>query len=149
MKTAFTILVIIIAMLACGCTASAPAAMPAAMPVRTTAAAIPGLAGTWTGPMQGYDERTGFTDYPALNISMTVTGQHGRIFSGYFTFRENGTETTSGFAGAIGRDGSTLTIAEQDGGYCAGTIVADDEIELTYMQDGSPYSVAIDSFRQV
>jgi hypothetical protein len=61
----------------------------------------------------------------------------------------NGTETTTGFAGSIGRDGRTLSIAEKDGGYCSGTLLATDEIELTYMQDGSPYSVAIDSFKWV
>ena len=154
MKTVF-VLLLIIALLACGCMGSGERP---ARPVRTHAAmtgipatapaAVPNLTGTWTGPMQGYDEGTGFTDYPTLNISMTVSGQQGRLFAGQFSFRENGTETTSGFAGAIGRDGRTLTIAEKDGGYCSGEILGNNEIELTYVQDGSPYSVAIDSFRR-
>jgi ABC-type transport system substrate-binding protein len=148
MKTVFALVVLIFAVAACGCTATAQQAPPAPDPARATAVAIPGLTGTWTGPMQGYDEGTGFTGYPFLEISMTVTEQHGRIFAGYFTFRENSTETRSGFAGAIGRDGATLAIAEQGGGYCSGTVVGDNEIELVYLQDGSPYSAAIDSFRR-
>jgi hypothetical protein len=110
---------------------------------------LPDLTGTWTGPMQGYDEGTGFSDYPALAVSMNVTEQRGRIFAGEFVFRANGSETRSGFAGAIGRDNRTLSIAEKNGGYCTGEVLAADEIELVYLEDGSPYSVAIDSFRRV
>jgi hypothetical protein len=153
MKIAYTLLVIILAVVACGCTTSAPAAAPSATPVQTlagaTAAAIPDLTGTWTGPMKGYDEGTGFSDYPDLKVTMTVTEQHGRIFAGEFVFGVNGTETKSGFAGAIGRDGRTLSIAEKNGGYCTGEILAADEMELTYMDDSSPYSIAIDSFKRV
>lgn len=153
MKIAYTLLVIILAVVACGCATSAPAAAPSATPVQTlagaTAAAIPNLTGTWTGPMKGYDEGTGFSDYPDLKVTMTVTGQHGRIFAGDFAFATNGTVVTSGFAGTIGRDGRTLSIAEKNGGYCTGGMLSADEMELTYMEDGSPYSIAIDSFRRV
>lgn len=145
MKTAFAILLVIVAMIACGCTGASPAAVPA----EKTAPAIPDLTGTWTGPMQGYDQGTGFSDYPALGVKMTVTEQKGRIFAGQIVFTTNGTGSASGFAGAIGRDGRTLTITEEAGGYCTGEIVAEDEIELVYMEDGSPYSIAIDSFRRV
>lgn len=148
MKTAFTILLLIIAVVACGCTAASPAA-PAAAPAEKTVPYIPNLTGTWTGPMQGYDQGTGFSDYPALDVKMTVTGQKGRVFAGHMVFTVNGTGSRSGFAGAIGRDGRTLSITEEGGGYCTGEVVGEDEIELTYMQDGSPYSIAIDSFRRV
>ena len=145
MNTAHTLLIVFLTVLACGCTAAGPAATPAEAP----APALPDLTGTWTGPMQGYDEGTGFSDYAALAVSMTVTEQRGRIFSGEFVFRANGSETRSGFAGALGRDNRTLSIAEKNGGYCTGQVLAADEIELVYLEDGSPYSVAIDSFRRV
>lgn len=148
MKTALTLLGIILAVLACGCMAAGPAPEPAAPPVQTTAA-IPNLTGTWTGPMLGYDERSGFTDYPFLTVVITIAEQHGRLFAGDILFTVNGTQKKSGIAGAIGRDGRTLTITEQDGGYCTGEVLAPDEIELIYMQDGSPYSIAIDSFRRL
>jgi hypothetical protein len=154
MKTAITILLIIIAVIACGCTGASPAApaaqaVPAAVPAEKTTASIPDLTGTWTGPMQGYDQGTGFSDYPALGVKMNVTEQKGRVFAGHMVFTANGTESSSGFAGAIGRDGRTLSITEEAGGYCTGEIVGDNEIELVYMEDGSPYSLAIDSFRRV
>lgn len=148
MKTVFTILLIVIAVIACGCTAAAPAA-PAAAPAEKTAPSIPDLTGTWTGPMQGYDQGTGFSDYPGLGVLMNITEQQGRVFAGRIAFSTNGTTSVSGFAGVIGRDGRTLSITEEAGGYCSGTIVGDDEIELVYMEDGSPYSVAIDSFKRV
>jgi hypothetical protein len=80
---------------------------------------------------------------------MIVSEQHGRLFAGDFVFTMNGTETKSGFAGAIGRDGRTFTIAEELGGYCTGEVLAADEIELISMEDGSPYSIAIDLFERL
>jgi len=144
MKTAFTIL-LLIAVLASGCTT----ATPAVPPVQTVVTTLPNLTGNWTGPMQGYDEREGFTDHPFLTAVMTISEQHGRVFSGFIVFRSNSTESTDEFAGVIGRDNRTLTIAEHGGGYSSGEVLAPDEIELIYMQDGSPYSISIDSWRRV
>jgi hypothetical protein len=79
MKTAFTLLGLTIAVFVCGCMAAAPA--------QTTAPAVPSLVGTWTGSKQGYDEAGGFTDYPFLKATMTITEQHGRLFSGYILFQ--------------------------------------------------------------
>jgi len=145
MNTAGLLLLLIVAVLAGGC----EAAPPAVPPLQETTPAIPNLTGTWTGPMQGYDQGSGFSDYPDLAVSMVISEQHGRIFAGTFVFTTNGTETVSGFAGAIGRDGRTFTIAEELGGYCTGEVLATDEIGMIYMEDGSPYSIAIDSFRRV
>ena len=139
MKTAFTLLAIVLFVLACGCLATTPAGTPSA---------LPDLIGNWTGPMEGYDEGTGFTDYPYLTIVMVVEEQHGRLFSGHFLLNSNGTEWSIEMAGAIGRDNRTLTITERDGGYCLGEVVAPNEIELTYVQDGSPYSIAIDYLKR-
>jgi len=145
MKTAFTILLLIIAVLASGCTTATPVAPPVQTPVTT----LPHLTGNWTGPMLGFDEREGFTNHPFLTAVMTVSEQHGRVFSGFITFRSNGTESIDEFAGVVGRDNRTLTIAEHGGGYCTGEVLSPDEIELIYMQDGSPYSISIDSFKRV
>ena len=149
MKTAFTILLIVIAVIACGCTAASPAAAPAAGPAEKTVPTLPDLTGTWTGPMQGYDQGTGFSDYADLGVMMNITEQQGRVFAGDIVFTTNGTTSVSGFAGVIGRDGRTLSITEEYGGYCTGEVVGEDEIELIYMQDGPAYSIAIDSFRRV
>ena len=145
MKIAFTILLLVLAVLASGCTTATPSGSPVQTPVTT----LPNLTGNWTGPMKGYDEREGFTDHPYLTAVLTVSEQHGRVFSGFITFRSNSTESTDEFAGVIGRDNRTLTIAEHGGGYCTGEVLSPDEIELIYMQDGSPYSISIDSFKRV
>ena len=145
MKIAFFILLLLLAVLASGCTT----AIPAAAPVQTPVSTLPNLTGNWTGPMQGYDEREGFTDHPYLTAVLTVSEQQGRVFSGFITFTSNSTVSTDNIAGVIGRDNRTLTIAEREGGYCTGEVLSPDEIELIYMQDGSPYSISIDSFKRV
>ncbi len=140
MKVAFTFLALVLAVLAGGCVASSPA---------STTPALPDLVGTWTGPMIGYDEGSGFSDYPNLTLAMEIEEQRGRLFAGHFLLNSDGREWSIGFAGVVGRDNRSLTIAERDGGYCLGEVVAEDEIELTYMQDGSPYSIAVDYLKRV
>ena len=143
MKTALTLLVIILAVLACGCTAASPSA-PA-----VSVQAIPNLTGTWAGTMYGYDESTGFTDYHNEPISMVVTGQQDRIFAGHFSFMFNGTAYTVPFAGVVGRNGKTFTLTEKDNGYTFGEMIAENEIELTYLHDKKPFSASIDSLKRV
>lgn len=143
MKIALTIVLLVLAVLACGCTAPAEQA-PAAPPA--PAAAIPDLVGTWTGPSEGYDEGIGFSDYHDLNLRMVVTEQKGRIFAGRILFVMNGTDTAAEFAGTIARDGRTFIMAEKGGGYCFGEMVGPDEVEILYVEDGSPYSASIDYF---
>jgi hypothetical protein len=142
MKIAFTVIALILVVLTCGCTAAAPSGTPAAT-------ALPNLTGTWTGPMQGYDQGTGFSDYPNFTSTLVITEQRGRLFSGQIIFSDNGTQSVSGIAGIIGRDNRTFTITEEFGGYSYGEVLAPDEIEVSYLDDGSPYSAAIDSFKRV
>jgi len=149
MKIALLSLAFVLVALSCGCTDHPPVTVPVSAAVPVSQPGTPNLLGTWTGPMQGFDEGSGFSEYPGLRILMNVTEQKGRIFTGTVVFIANGTATESGFAGAIGHNGKTLTIAERNGGYCTGEILGENEIELIYMQDGSPYSIAIDSFRRV
>jgi hypothetical protein len=104
--------------------------------------------GNWTGPMVGYDQSIGFSDYPNTTMTMVVTEQQGRIFNGYLRIFWMGKELKPGIAGVIGTDGKTLSLVEQDNGYMSGTIISKDEIELTYLQDTTPYSVAIDSLKR-
>jgi len=148
MKSLLISFIIIAFAFACGCALQSTTQAPAAAMDPVTSPVTADLLGNWTGPMQGYDEGRGFSDYPDLKVLINISEQKGRIFTGTIVFVANGTTKISGFAGAIGRDGRSLTIAEKDGGYCTGEIVGTDEIELVYMQDGSPYSIAIDSFRR-
>ena len=157
MKTAFAILLIIAAVIACGCTTAAPsgtaqptAATPVASPAAQTATAIPDLTGTWTGTAVGYDEGIGFSTYNNGTITMVVTEQKGRLAAGHFTFVFNGTTSApKAMAIAISPDGKTFSLVEKDSGYSTGRIVSATEIELTYYDDQTPYSIAIDSLKRV
>ena len=148
MKAILFTAILVIAVLATGCTAAQqPAAAPQQTATPSAPAAYPDLIGSWTGPMEGYDAGTGYSTYPGLGVVINVTEQHGRIFGGTIIVTADGEEKTYGFAGAIGRDGRSLHIAEEDATY-TGEIVGKDEIELVYKQPGKQYSVAIDSFKR-
>ena len=100
--------------------------------------------------MKGYDEYAGFTDYANFTVEIHVTEQRGRLFFGTIVFSPKGGNVTStGIAGAISDDGKTFSIVEKEWGYSTGRIIARDEIEITYLNDHTPYSVAIDSFTRV
>jgi ABC-type transport system substrate-binding protein len=151
MKIAITILLVILAVLATGCTTQAPAATA---PLATSATpaplpAIPTILGTWTGTMLGYDEGLGYSDYGNATISMIVTEQQGRLFSGTIRFSINGTDYHIPLAGAIGRNGRTFALVEEGNGYTTGEIISNDEIQLTHMDNSKPISVAIDTLKKV
>jgi hypothetical protein len=134
MKIVATILMIVLAVLASGCTTPAPAATPV-------------LSGTWTGTMQGYEEGTGFTDYNKSTITMVITEQQGRLFAGYLTFGTNTTRKLP-IAGVISRDGRTFALVEDVNGYTTGEITGTGEIQLTHVDDSQPYSVALDTLKK-
>jgi len=116
---------------------------------QNTASQVPDLTGTWTGSMASYSEAAGYVSYPVGSMKMTVTNQSGRIFNGTMIFTTgNQTPEICAFAGAIGRDGKTITIVNKNGGYDTGTIVSATEIELDYVNDGTPYILSVDSLRK-
>jgi len=135
-------ILVILAILICGCTTTPP---PEEKPLITPK--IPNILGNWSGNMTGYVDGQGFTDYSGTQITMVVTDQKDRIFTGKFVYTEVTWEPTS-FAGVIGPDGMTLTIVEQEGGYNFGTFISPDEIDLVYADNREPFNVAIDSLRR-
>ena len=148
MRSVLCILIVVFAVLACGCTSSAPAPAPV---VQTPPAApvIPDLTGTWTGTMKGYDESVGISESSNSTMEFIVTDQKDRIFAGRILLTNNGTRQSIGVAGAISRDGRSFSMAEKDDGYAIGQILSQDEIEFTYLHDVTPYSVSIDTLRRV
>ncbi|MHB8163512.1 MAG: hypothetical protein ACYDDV_04075 [Methanoregula sp.] len=146
MKIAIVILLVMLAALACGCTSTAPTAVPTT--ATPAAATTPDLVGTWTGQMQGYEERIGYTDYNKMSVNMVVTEQHGRLFSGYLTFGVNSTDTLP-MAGVISRDGKTFAMVENINGYTTGELTGTDTMEMTHIDDADPYSAALDTLKKV
>ncbi|OPY37530.1 MAG: hypothetical protein A4E35_01446 [Methanoregula sp. PtaU1.Bin051] len=159
MKTAF-ILVIILAVLACGCTSSVPTAqnIPATTtphPDRgpglfTTPHAVPNLLGNWTGPARGYVKGMGYRDTGTATMTLSVTSQNDRVFAGNLLIPYlNGTIRTDGFAGVIAHDGETLRIVEfETYEHNDGWILSENEIELVFIDVGEPQSIFVDSFKR-
>lgn len=148
MKIAATLLLVILAVIACGCTAQAPAAAPAATHPDVSSQTPPDITGTWIGPTVGYEPVAGFTNYGNTTMSMIVTEQRGRLFAGTFVFGNGNATESIPFSGVIGRDGKTLTIPQKGSGYSFGEIVAPGEIELIYVDDGTHYTSSIDTLKK-
>ena len=138
MKLLIVPLLILSLAVCAGCTA----------PGTAPAAAAPDLTGNWTGSPQGYSEGTGYVG-SNNTLALQVTGQEGRIFSGTLSIVEaNGSISTRHIAGAISRDGKSFTLVQSDTGYDLGTVISENEIELMYVTDQDPATVAIDSFKR-
>ncbi|MCJ7443231.1 MAG: hypothetical protein MUO26_01650 [Methanotrichaceae archaeon] len=109
------------------------------------AAEVPNLVGNWTGTSNGYFNEDGIARLSENgSISLVITAQKDRLFTGNLTAMLNGEEIVKGLAGAIGLDGKTLYIVEFDQGYDIGTIISDDELELIYLADGKTGQAFID-----
>jgi hypothetical protein len=107
------------------------------------------LTGIWLGTSHGYME-TG-SGYSIINgvMTMNVTTQEDRLFAGELAYVMNGTPLTKQFAGVIGRDGMTVGIVEFPEGFDDGMIISENEIQLVFRDDGTPSTIAIDTFRRV
>jgi len=116
-----------------------------------SAAQVPDLLGNWTAKWSSYDNEIGFSNSTANeSLILAVSEQEERIFAGNITYEvDNQTKGSHGFAGAIGLDGKTLHIAEFDGGYCQGTMISSDEMELIYLVDGENGAAAIDRLYRI
>lgn len=149
----FTGILLAVVVLACGCTSSPNSTTPettvVALDSAATTGAIPDLVGNWTGTAKGYTQKTGFTDYPGSTFSMKVTEQKDRIFTGEFIYADANVTVRSRFGGVVDRDGTQLSFAEENGGYSRGLLVAPDEIELVYVEDGPSFEVAIDTLKRL
>jgi hypothetical protein len=135
------ILLLLAVVLTCGCTTAPQGA--------ATTPVTPDLIGNWSGTWKAYTEGAGYENGSGYTMVMSVTGQQDRIFSGEFYFTDpSGHTSVETFAGAIGPDGKTLTVVEQNGGYSSGTFSTPDGIELVYAISGEPCQVAIDSLKK-
>jgi len=133
MKIILAILVVMIAVFACGCTTTAPqAAAPAVTPAGTTA--TPDLVGVWSGVTTGHINAKGYRDAgaPVYNI----TTQKGNAFAGFKDYPDmNGVMLHEEFSGVINKHGE-IFIAETEAGVTIGDLVDSGTMELSYIEDG-------------
>jgi len=142
MKWIVCIVFLLLAILCSGCTTTTGS-------TSTTAPTHPNLVGNWTGPMKGYIEGSGYKEYPAGLLTMVVTEQKDRFFSGILVEPVGNKTDVEEFSGVIHPDGKTFSMVEYNGGYNHGTILSNNEIELIYMNDKKPAILFIDSFQRV
>lgn len=106
------------------------------------------LTGTWPGTSRGYMETGSGYGIIRGDLTMNVTTQEDRLFAGQVSYIVNGTPSAKPFAGVIGSDGRTIETVEFPGGFGDGIIVSDREIQLIFRNDGTPSTIAIDTFRR-
>lgn len=147
MKTILCAGLLLAAVLFCGCTTSSDQSTVTA-DIQT-----PNLIGNWTGTMTGYVDGIGYTDYSGYTLTLRITEQEDRVFSGEATFAEQLGWESVPFAGVIGRDGRTITMVQSggsdgDGGYSSGYLTGSDEMEVIYSVVSNPFSITIDVLKR-
>jgi hypothetical protein len=136
MRLILCIILLVSALMCAGCTTNTPV--------------TPNLVGNWTGPMKGYIEGIGYTQYSSGVMTMVVSEQKDAFFSGTLVqLSENGTADVEEFSGVINRDGKTFTMVEFNNGFDLGTIRSNNEIELVYVDDNEPANIFVDTFQRV
>jgi len=116
----------------------------------TAVATQPSLLGNWTGTSSGYVEGAGYTTFSDTVMTLRITEQQGRVFSGEIALaNQSGIWKRVPCAGVIGRDGTTLSMVQQGGGSSSGSLVAPNEIEFIYTDKTGSVYIAIDSLKKV
>jgi hypothetical protein len=135
--------ILLLAVLIGGCTTVSPESGGAV-------ASSPSLLGNWNGTVNGYTEGMGYSAFSGDTMTMKVTEQRGRIFSGKIVLaNQRGVWKDVSCAGVIGRDGRTLSLVEGGGGHSSGVLVAPGEIEFIYSYGAEPFTIAINSLKKV
>jgi hypothetical protein len=142
MKVIVCTVILLLALLICGCTTVSQES-------GTAPAVVPGMIGNWTGTVNAYDDGKGYNNVSGDVMTLMVTGQQDRIFSGDVIFtNQSGYTWSTAFACAISHDGKTLTMVQRDGGYSTGTVISPEEIELIYTDNSKPFTIGIDSLKK-
>lgn len=135
--------ILLFAVLICGCTTTPQESN--ALPK------TPDLIGNWTGTMTSYEYGDGYTTFDGAIMTLSITEQQDRIFSGNISNTDKNGEPiweTTACAGVIRRDNKTLTMIEEDGARSFGSLITPDEIEFIYMYGDEPFCVSIDSLKR-
>ncbi|MFA4850423.1 MAG: hypothetical protein WC626_11915 [Methanoregula sp.] len=139
MKTVLTILLVILAVIASGCTSQAPAATPpVASPTPQSVSAntaIPDMTGLWKGTGTGFTTLDDFTDFPMTIYN--ISKQKGQVFTGRKEYpRTDGKTYYENFAGIVTMNGEIYE-ADSMGGFSIGKLTGPNSMELNYIEEGN------------
>lgn len=135
MKAALAVLfIIVLAVLACGCTVS-PSDKPAVTKSSVLNATAPDLTGVWKGTSVGYIVKEGFQSYS--NTVFNITEQKGQVFIGKKEYQtKDGKIWYEDFTGLVTADGEFLQ-TDSDKGFSLGKLTGPDTLELRYLEEGN------------
>jgi hypothetical protein len=112
-------------------------------------AKVPNLVGNWASIEKGYAAESGSYKLFENNVNCTFSEQNDRLFKGNVSWMENGTKVVDRFAGVIAPDNKTFYSTEIAGGYALGTIISDDEIDITYLADGATGTASFQTLHRI
>lgn len=119
-------------------------------PMQKSLDSTPDLLGNWNGSGKGYTEGTGYHDLPSSYLTMSITCQKDRFFSGNMTYPlSNGTIRNEGFAGIISNDKKSFQLVEYDiHEHDDGWILSENEVEIVFMFVEEPQSILLYSLKR-
>ncbi len=118
---------------------AAPASVAPALP------AMPNMTGHWNGTSVGYTGQSGYLLTPSP-VSMDVSEQDGRFFSGTVSFLLNDTMVEKEFAGIFARDGKSFLTIETPAGFSHGILLSVNEVHLVFRDNSDPSGISVDTF---
>jgi hypothetical protein len=131
MKIIIAALILVFAVLACGCTSQAPVSSPPGMP---NASAVPDYTGRWIGKAYGITLTEGYYETPVVVYNFSV--QRGSIVSGSKEYtRTDGKTYSENFFGIISQKGD-LVMGDSLNGYTFITLLGPDTLELRNVEAG-------------
>ena len=136
MKIATTLLQIVLVMLAilaCGCMTQAPTAQTTS-PTVTVLQDIPDLTGTWSGITAGHLKSSGFDE--GSPFQMNITTQKGRAFTGMKVYEwPEGKFNIENVSGVIAPTGE-IYFADDVKGVNLARLTDQNTMEIIYLEDG-------------
>ena len=118
-----------------------------AAPVAATPALLtmPDMIGHWNGTTAGSIEQSGY-QLTSGTVSMDITEQDGRFFSGTVSFVLNNAPVKKEFAGIFARDGKSFRTIENPDGFSNGIVISPNEVQLVFRDNNDPSRISIDTF---
>jgi len=138
MKIPLVLLLVVLAIVACGCTDQAPDESPTpgtgTFQAYTENASIPHITGTWAGTGIGHIQNEGF--HQPKEVVFRITDQNGYAFTGKKEYtRPDGNSHSESFSGVFSPAGDIL-ICDSGSGYTIGSFTGPDRMELRDAEDG-------------
>ncbi len=138
MKIPLILLIVVLAIVASGCTDQAPDESPSpvagSFQAHAENASVPYIIGTWAGTGIGHIQNGGFHELKA--VAYHITEQNGYAFAGKKEYTRPDGETLSEAFSGVFSPGGEILICDSGSGYSLGSFTGPDRMDLRYAEDG-------------